>query len=254
MIKIGSRTLLLLLGAGVAVLVYYSPTLRTFFTAFTTTVQELYHDATESVEQSIRRHWRQAEIIDALQQKIRRVEADCIRYRSEAEKYEALRKALGLRRPDINMTVVPVRALGYARLGNYQQVWLQDFPEYNPLRNYGVIRAGNAVGIVVEQRRRPLMILAGDEECKFAVYIGASKAPGIAMGRDARHMTVRYIPEWMQVTPGDEVFTSGLDRIYPPGVPVGRVLSIRKMQGFKDARIELYGDTLHPDYVWVVAP
>ena len=254
MIKIGSRTLLLLLAAGVAALVYYSPTLRTFFTAFTTSVQELYHDAAESVEEGIRRHWRQAETVDSLQKRIRRIEADCIRYRSDAAKYEALRKALGVRRPDINMTVVPVRALGYARLGNFQQVWLQEFAEYNPLRNYGVLRDGYAVGIVVEERRRPLMILAGDSECKFAVYIGDSKAPGIAMGYDARHMTVRYIPEWMRVEPGDEVFTSGLDRIYPPGVPVGRVLSIRRMQGFKDARIELYGDTLHPDYVWVVAP
>ena len=254
MIKIGSRTLLLLLAAGVAALVYYSPTLRTFFTAFTTSVQELYHDAAESVEEGVRRHWRQAETIDAQRKTIRRLEADCIRCRSEAAEFEALRRALGIRRPDINMTVVPVRALGYVRLGNFQQVWLEDFPEFNPLRNYGVVRDGKAVGIVVEQRRRPLMILAGDKECKFAVYIGAAKAPGIAVGRDARHMTVRYIPEWMRVKPGDEVFTSGLDRIYPPGIPVGRVLSIRKMQGFKDARIELYGDTLHPDYVWVVAP
>ena len=254
MIKIGSRTLLLLLAAGVAALVYYSPTLRTFFTAFTTSVQELYHDAVESVEEGVRRHWRQAETIDAQRKTIRRLEADCIRYRSEAEKYRQLRNALGFRRPDLNMTVVPVRALGYARLGNFQQVWLQDFSEFNPLRNYGVLRAGKAVGIVVEQRRRPLMILAGDRECKFAVYVGASKAPGIAMGLDARHMTVRYIPEWMQVAEGDDVFTSGLDRIFPPGVPVGRVLSVRKMQGFKDARIELYGDTLHPDYVWVVTP
>jgi hypothetical protein len=33
---------------------------------------------------------------------------------------------------------------------------------------------------------------------------------------------------------------------------VGRVLSIRNMQGFKNADIELFGDTLHPDFVWVV--
>ena len=67
-------------------------------------------------------------------------------------------------------------------------------------------------------------------------------------------MIVRYIPEWMRIAPGDEVITSGLDRIFPIGVPVGRVLSIRRQEGFKVAKIELYGDTLHPNFVWVVRP
>ncbi len=161
-------------------------------------------------------------------------------------------RALGVT-PEVNATIYPVPAMGYAKLGDFQQVWLETFPGYDPLKNYGVIHKGFAVGIVVAQKHRPLMILAGDKSCSFAVYIGHVRAPGIATGEDARHMVVRYIPEWMKIERGDEVVTSGLDRIFPPGVPVGRVLSIRKMQGFKNARIEIFGDTLHPDFVWVTA-
>ncbi|WP_353662168.1 rod shape-determining protein MreC [Hydrogenimonas sp. SS33] len=252
MIKIGSRTVLLLLGLAVGALVYYSPSIRTFFTAFAVTVQRTYQNALQSVDHTIERHWNQAERISRLEEEHKKLEAALILCRNRAERYEALKKALGIRCCDTNMSVTAVRPRGYAKLGNFQELWLEEFPDYNPMRNYGVIRAGYAVGIVVEERRRPLMLMAGDRGCRFAVYIGKARAPGIAMGRDARHMVVKYIPEWMKVNPGDEVFTSGLDRIFPLGIPVGRVLETRKMQGFKNADIELFGDTLHPDFVWVV--
>ncbi|WP_456451580.1 rod shape-determining protein MreC [Hydrogenimonas sp.] len=246
----GKLPLLALLVA-VGLLALYSPAIRAFFTAFSSTVQSGYLQLKSDIDTAIEKHLRQAEAIERLRQKERALEKSLVLCRSDAASYRAMKAALGMR-PDANMSVVAVRAQGYAKLGNFQQVWLESFPDYNPLKNYGVIRAGYAVGIVVEERRRPLMILAGDRECNFAVYIGANRAPGIAMGATPRTMVVKYIPEWMKVEPGDKVFTSGLDHLFPPGIPVGRVLSIRNMQGFKNADIELFGDTLHPDFVWVV--
>ncbi|WP_300367432.1 rod shape-determining protein MreC [Hydrogenimonas sp.] len=251
MIKTYGKIPLFLLLLIVGGLVLYSPTIRTFFTAFTTTIQDLYLDTKQSIQDGIERHVKQAETIETLRKREKSLEKRLIRYQSDVQNYYAMKSSLGLK-PDGNITIVPVRAKGYALLGNFQQIWLEDFPDYNPLKNYGVIRAGYAVGIVVEQRRRPLMILAGDKECNFAVYIGKKRAPGIAMGKDVRHMVVKYIPEWMKLHIGDEVFTSGLDHIFPLGIPVGRVQSIEKMQGFKNAEITLYGDTLHPNFVWVV--
>jgi rod shape-determining protein MreC len=214
-------------------------------------VQQSYLQTKERVHEAYLRHLRQAERIADLERENRELQKRLVLYRSDATRFHALKEALGVK-PDTNATLYAVQPLGYAKLGNFQQLWLEEFPAYNPLRNYGVIRAGYAVGIVVEERRRPLMILAGDRGCKFAVYIGTDRAPGIAMGLDARRMVVKYIPEWMKVQPGDKVYTSGLDRIFPAGVPVGQVVSIRKMQGFKNAEVALFGDTLHPDFVWVV--
>ena len=242
---------LFLMAVAVGLLVLYSPAIRTFFTAFTTTIQQGYIHLRDEVRLAYEHHLAQVETIERLRRKERALEKSLLACRGDAEKFHAMKAALGLR-PDVNTTAVPVEARGYAKLGNFQQVWLENFPDYNPLKNYGVIRAGYAVGIVVEARRRPLMILAGDKECNFAVYIGPGRAPGIATGEDPRHMVVKYIPEWMKVKPGDKVFTSGLDHLFPPGVPVGRVLAVRKMQGFKNADIVLFGDTLHPDFVWVV--
>jgi rod shape-determining protein MreC len=246
---------LFLIVLAVAGLILYSPTVRSFFSAFSQTLQSAVLHTKKAIETGIERHIEQAETINRLHTRNRELEWQMIRCKSDAANFRAIASALRLSE-DFNATLEAAHARGYARLGNFQQLWLDDFESYNPLVNYGVIRDGFAIGIVVEKRRQPLMILAGDKECNFAVYInmGDERAPGIATGLDARHMVVKYIPEWMSVRRGHEVFTSGLDHIFPAGVPVGRVLSVKRMQGFKNAKIQLYGDTLHPEFVWVSKP
>jgi len=169
------------------------------------------------------------------------------------ETYNSLKKELLLHN-NINISSQIIQPLRFAQLGNFQKLWLEKFKDYDPKYIYGVMKDGNAVGVIVEKQNRPLMILAGDPECNFAVYIGKSKAPGIAFGLDARTMIVRYIPEWIKINIGDKVVTSGLDHIFPIGVPVGEVLKTKKMQGFQDAQIRLYGDTLHPNFLHLVYP
>ncbi len=231
----------------------YSTSVRTFFIAFTSTVRSAYIDLRDSLHDVVERHTNQAERIERMKKEYELLEKRLMACGSDAAQYRYMLKALKMG-PDTNATFKPVRPEGYAMIGNFQQLWLDRFENFNPLKNYGVVRDGFAIGIVVEKKMRPLMILAGDPECTFAVYIGGVRAPGIAMGSDERHMVVKYIPQWLRLKPGDEVVTSGLDHIFPPGIPVGRLLSTQKMQGFQNAYIELYGDTLHPDFVWITSP
>ncbi|WP_456391228.1 rod shape-determining protein MreC [Hydrogenimonas sp.] len=247
------KVFLFLIALGATGLILYSPAIRTFFLSFSQAFQSFFIDSKVAIEKSIERHISQAERIDRLREQIRQLEHRFLRYRSDAENFKAISSALGLSK-DFNTTFKVAHARGYVKLGNFQQLWLDKFKDYDPRINYGVIRDKMAIGIVVEKMQRPLMILAGDKECNFAVYVGDKRAPGIATGLDARHMIVKYIPEWMPLNIGDKVLTSGLDHIFPAGIPVGRVLSVRKMQGFKNARIELFGDTLHPEFVWLSAP
>ncbi len=237
----------------VVLLSLYSSSVRTFFVGFTSAIRSAYSDVSDSIKLSAKLHFDQAETIKRLQNERDRLEKMLLEYRSDASRFRYMQEALEMG-PDSNATYEPVRPEGYARIGNFQRLWLDRFKSFDPDRNYGVVRNGFAAGIVVEQNSRPLMILAGDPECTFAVYIGKVRAPGIAMGSDERHMVVKYIPQWLKLKPGDEVVTSGLDHIFPPGIPVGRLLSTQKMQGFQNAYIELYADTLHPDFVWIVSP
>lgn len=239
----------LLLGAGV--LVYYSPSLRTYITLFSSNVELFYHSIAQSISNKVEAHTFQAKKIEELKDELNSCKNSSYIYRSDAERYYSLKKELS--HNNVNISNQIVQPLGYAQLGNFQKLWLEKFKDYDPKYIYGVLKEGNAVGVIVENQNRPLMILAGDPECNFAVYIGKEKAPGIAFGLDARTMVVRYIPEWIKINVGDRVITSGLDHIFPIGVPVGEVLETKKMQGFQNAQIRLYGDTLHPNFLHLVS-
>jgi rod shape-determining protein MreC len=245
-----SKTVLFVLSAAVALL-YFGGVIERVFTLFATTVQSAFLTVRHEAQETLHRHWDQAERISMLEKRCETLERRIIRCESQAQRYRAIATVT----PFPSATDLPVRlvrALGYVRLGDFQRLWLEPFDGFDPQSVYGAVRDGYAVGIVLGEKGRPMLSLAGDSDCQFAVYVGRIRAPGIVAGEDPRHMVVRYIPDWMAVRVGDDVYTSGLDRAFPPGIPVGKVLSVTKMQGFKNARIEIYGDTLHPDYIWVV--
>ncbi len=189
----------LLIGAGI--LVYYSPSFRTYISLFSSQVESFYHSIALSISDRIDNHTFQAKKIKDLKDELGFCKNRLYIYRSDAERYQLLKKELALQGNIISNQIV--QPLGYVQLGNFQKLWLERFKDYDPQYIYGVLKEGNAVGIIVEKKNRPLMILAGDPECNFAVYIGDEKAPGIAFGLDARTMVVRYIPEWMKINIGD---------------------------------------------------
>jgi rod shape-determining protein MreC len=53
--------------------------------------------------------------------------------------------------------------------------------------------------------------------------------------------TVEQVQEEEKVTPGEWFFTSGEDRIFPKGFPVGTVISVQPGQGMKEVKLTLSG-------------
>ena len=53
-----------------------------------------------------------------------------------------------------------------------------------------------------------------------------SRLQGILKGAANGATTLQYIMSDEKVVPGEEVITSGGDRIFPKGLPVGRVVSV----------------------------
>jgi rod shape-determining protein MreC len=81
--------------------------------------------------------------------------------------------------------------------------------------------------------------LVNNSEQLTPVYIARTGLRAlVAGGSDADRLEIRFIPIQADVKPGDILFTSGIDRVYPSGLPVARVISVTRPQGVAYARVE----------------
>ena len=93
------------------------------------------------------------------------------------------------------------------------------------------VRTDNAVVTPVGIVGRVLSATASAAEAELitntgaaaGVLVGEGRIQGITQGIAEGTIGVRYIPSQEQVRMGDVVVTSGTDRVYPAGLPVGRV-------------------------------
>jgi rod shape-determining protein MreC len=58
--------------------------------------------------------------------------------------------------------------------------------------------------------------------------LGQSRAIGVIEGQNEALCKMRYVPGSVPVQPGEWVYTTGQDGIYPKGIPVGHVVSVKK--------------------------
>jgi rod shape-determining protein MreC len=84
-----------------------------------------------------------------------------------------------------------------------------------------------------------------DRDTGAGVLVERTRVPGVVSGQvsgpaaGAEDLVLKYVPERSDVAVGDLVVTSGLDRIYPKGLVVGRVRYVGKGSGlFRDIRVE----------------
>ncbi len=55
-----------------------------------------------------------------------------------------------------------------------------------------------------------------------------SRLQGVVEGNGSKVLKWNYIPNYEEVEVGDIIYTSGMDRLYPKGLPIGRVIESRK--------------------------
>lgn len=80
-----------------------------------------------------------------------------------------------------------------------------------------------------------------------------SRLQGVVQGDGSRLLQWNFIPNNESVEVGDIVYTSGTDRIYPKGIPIGRVVESREGPIiYRDIRVEPLVDFLRLEEVMVI--
>lgn len=61
---------------------------------------------------------------------------------------------------------------------------------------------------------------------------------GLAAGNGRGQMELRYMPAQTDIRPGDRLLTSGIDRLYPAGIPVAHVSRVSRSQSSPYLRVD----------------
>lgn len=79
-----------------------------------------------------------------------------------------------------------------------------------------------------------------DPSAAAGARLARSGTAGIVEGTGRDYLLLRYLPQTVELQPGEQVVTSGTDGIYPPGLPLGRVIAPFEGGGgtFLEARVE----------------
>jgi len=230
--------------------IYYSNTIQTPFISSLNYIKSTYRNALEYADETIYLHTSQTQHIKELEEKLQQYENNHLVMQQLASEINDLfqeNSSVLRTNPSVELT----RTISYQKFGNLNRIWLE-INDYNTSKIYGLAYKELVAGIVVSENEKPLGLLNRDAMSTYAVIIGPNSAPGIAQGTNKENIIVKFIPSWIAINPGDEVRTSGLDKLFFKGLKVGRVLSSTKSQGYQSAIVEPYYKANNPNYFYII--
>ena len=176
-----------------------------------------------------------------LRQRLGEVEMRLQERERQAEEASRLRELLELR------GILPLSTLGADVIAMEGVPWFRTLAINKGSRdgvrlNAPVISPNGVVGRTVRLGPHASQVqLLLDQQSGVGVRIERSRIIGVVSGQaqGGSDLLMKYVPMLADVVGGDVVVTSGLDRIFPPGLVVGRVRSVRRGSGlFKEIVVE----------------
>jgi len=142
--------------------------------------------------------------------------------------------------------------ISYVKLNSFSQIILTKPKALLEDKLYGLIQGTVVAGTAKVHNNQLYGYLTSDNKCRFSVFLGKEKAPGIAMGLEKNKMIIKFIPKWHKIYVGDKVVTSGLDDIFFADIPVGIVTKVEVQSSYKVAHIKTYSDIFHPKTFFLI--
>jgi rod shape-determining protein MreC len=134
--------------------------------------------------------------------------------------------------------MVAARVIGGSADPNSQTVFINRGSDDQIRRNMAVITPDGIVGKIVEVFPRTSQVqVITDRESGVGAMFTVTRTHGIIKGNGGPYPEMDYIVNDEKVHVGDEVITSGDDRIFPKGLPVGVVSQDRASNPFQIIRL-----------------
>jgi rod shape-determining protein MreC len=176
------------------------------------------------------------------------------RLKEAALSNERLRKLFKLQQA-MELPLVAAQVVGKDPSPWFQSVLLDKGRDDGVEEGQPVINPEGVVGIVVEATARyAKVMLITDPNSAVDAIIQDSRARGIIKGGARGSCVLNFVLRKYEVAEGDTVVSSGMDGVFPKGLPIGQVTTIVKREAgiFQDVSVIPYVDFERLEEVLVV--
>ena len=161
-----------------------------------------------------------------LKQRIEQMRIDQVRMSQDADQARRLQALLAFKEQFISQTRA-AQVIGSTGSEQSRAIYLDKGEKDGIKPDMAVITADGIVGKVLHvYRSTSLVLLISDQTSGVGAILDKSRLQGILRGMPSGEIALERIMTDEQVPAGELVLTSGGDRIFPKGLPIGRVTKV----------------------------
>ncbi len=162
----------------------------------------------------------------ALKQEIERMRVEEARLNQDADQAHRLQALLGFKQQFISQTLA-AQVIGSSGSEQSRAVYIDKGEKAGLKPDMAVITADGVVGKVLRvYRSTALVLLINDQSSGVGAILEKSRLQGIVRGTPTGEVALEKVMSDEAVPVGEQVLTSGGDRIFPKGLVVGRVTRV----------------------------
>jgi len=165
-------------------------------------------------------------------------------YRELASTHARLRELLQVKE-SIRSPMAAAQVIGRDPTGWFEAILIDKGTHAGLRLNMPVVDARGVIGrVVAVSPNYSKVLLIIDQNSAVDCLIQRTREKGILKGLPSQRTRLHYVSRAADIAVGDKIVTSGLDRIYPKGLPVGEVTEIvdTPWEFFKDVRVKPSAD------------
>ncbi len=163
----------------------------------------------------------------SLEREVQELRTERVRWEQERRENEQLRRLLGLRAA-VSPPTITARLAGASPIE--EKTVLIDRGSSDGVRpGLPVVAPAGVLGkVILVTDSLAKVLLLTDPASGVAVAQQDGRYQGMMVGRGKGSCQLLYMPTHADAVSGDLLVTTGLDRLYPPGLPAGRVVAARR--------------------------
>ncbi len=162
-----------------------------------------------------------------LRAELDRMKLEQVRLKEDADMARRIQTLLAFKEQYIDTTVA-AQVIGASGSDQSRVLYIDKGSDDGIRTDMPVITPNGIVGKIVQVFPGSAQVLPiNDQLSGVGVALQSTRLQGILRGAPDGTTTIQYIMADERVTPGEDVITSGGDRIFPKGLPVGKVVDVQ---------------------------